>query len=128
MISRRTWIRRGLLALGLLWLPVRAFAKSVAIRLEKTPKLQKTNGWMIIKIEDKNVMFIRDGEDSIRAFNPECTHQNCLVGYNPETGHIECSCHKSSYDLEGKVLSGPAPRALTVYPAKLSEGRIIVTL
>jgi cytochrome b6-f complex iron-sulfur subunit len=130
MESRRGFFRRALgVAAGLLLLPAgRAWGKKLALPLDKVPKLEKVGGWMVVKIKGRQVLLVRDGKDSIRALNPTCTHQQCLVGYEPKTGKIECDCHQSHFDLDGKNLDGPAPEPLTTYPASLSGGRIIIEL
>jgi Rieske Fe-S protein len=130
MESRRAFIT-GLasFAAGLVSLPMgKAWAKKLAISLDKVKKLQKVDGWTILKIKERQILFVRDGQDSIKAMDPVCTHQKCLVGYDPKGKRIACGCHKSHYDLTGKVLDGPAPAPLKTYPAKLSKGRIILTL
>jgi Rieske Fe-S protein len=130
MESRRRflgWLWAG--TLGLFLLPTsRAWAKKMAISLDKAPKLKDVGGWVILKIRERDVMFVRDAAESIRAFDPVCTHQKCLVGYNPQAMRIECGCHKSHYNLDGEVLNGPAPAPLKRFPASLSNNRVIVDL
>lgn len=130
MNGRRLFISQLLAAVGSwFFFPARnARAKKLALPLDKVPKLEKVGGWLIVKIKGRQVLLVRDGRDSIRALNPTCTHQQCLVGYEPKTGKIECDCHQSHFDLDGKNLDGPAPEPLATYPASLSEGRIIIEL
>ena len=105
-----------------------ASPKKVAIPLDKIEKLKEIDGWAILKVKELEIMFIRDAEESVRAFHPVCTHQKCKLGYNPKKKEIECPCHESAFDLEGKPLKGPAKEPLKRYEAKLEGGRIIVTL
>ena len=130
MISRRGFIKLASAATAIAaFIPSSlAFAKKVALKLAKVPKLSKIGGWTILKVKKKDIMFIRDGEDSVKAFNPECTHQACTVGYNHESGYIECPCHNSLFDLEGKVIKGPATEPLERYTASLKDERIIVSI
>ncbi|WP_455389410.1 QcrA and Rieske domain-containing protein, partial [Petrachloros mirabilis] len=37
-----------------------------------------------------------------------------------------CPCHGSVYDVDGKVLAGPAPRSLDVLPSKVEQGKLFV--
>ena len=37
-----------------------------------------------------------------------------------------CPCHTSTFSVEGKVLSGPAPRALDRYTVKIDGGKILI--
>jgi nitrite reductase/ring-hydroxylating ferredoxin subunit len=112
----------------LAWPAAPARAGKVAVGLDKLEKLQEVGGSLTVRIKERDVLLIRDTAETVRAFNPVCTHQQCLVAYKPSAGKIECPCHGSQYTLDGKVLNGPAPAALQVYPATLLEGRVILTL
>ncbi len=48
----------------------------------------------------------------IRAFSTVCPHLGCGIDWNDRTGKFDCPCHDSSFDLQGRCLSGPAPRGL----------------
>ncbi|MCS6329174.1 MAG: Rieske 2Fe-2S domain-containing protein, partial [Nitrospira sp.] len=37
-----------------------------------------------------------------------------------------CPCHGSSFDVNGRVTGGPAPRPLDVLPSKVEGGRLLV--
>ena len=102
--------------------------KKVAIGLAKVEKLTKVGGWAILKVKDRDVLFVRDTEKTIRALDPTCTHQRCTVAFEPKDGVLHCPCHKSAYTLDGKVTDGPAPKPLTVYAASLEGDRIILSL
>lgn len=105
-----------------------AQAKKLAIKLEQVPALKKVGGAAILKLAGKDVMLIRENESRVRALSPICTHRQCYVKYNATKKKIECGCHKSSYDLDGKVLGGPAPAPLPTFPARLDGDRIIITV
>jgi Rieske Fe-S protein len=117
-------------AAGLIAWPARMIgAKKLAVSLDKAEKLKKTGGSTILKIKDREVLFIRETAERIRALSPACTHNKCLVGYNREKNRIDCPCHGSRFDLEGRVLKGPAKEPLATYPAYLDDqGRVIVSL
>ena len=58
------------------------------------------------------------------AFSAVCTHMGCTVA--PAGAKLECPCHGSVYDaLTGKVLSGPAPRALPAVPVTVKDGAVV---
>jgi Rieske Fe-S protein len=48
------------------------------------------------------------------ALSMMCTHEGCPVK-PPVGGIIKCPCHGSQYDLDGKVLQGPAQFPLARY-------------
>ena len=131
--NRRGFIMTaGAYAAGLLLLPARAWAKAkgLAVKLDKAEALKTVGGSVTLKLKGKEILFIRDADTSIRAVNPTCTHKQCTVAYVKAKNRIECPCHASAFDLDGTVTSGPAPRPLETYPAKLQleKNRLIVTV
>jgi Rieske Fe-S protein len=104
--------------------------KRLALGLDKAEKLKEVGGFAILKVQDKDILFIRDTEETVRALNPVCSHKKCLVTYISETKRIACPCHGSNYDLDGKVLKGPSEKPLQVYEATLDlpKARVIFTL
>ena len=131
MYSRRKFLSRSLAAAAALLVAFRARlaqAKTLALSLEKVPKLQEVGGSAILKLDEKQILFVRDGEDSVKALDAVCTHAGCLVSYDQEKGNIACSCHQSAFQLDGKQIAGPAPAPLPSYAARISEGRILVTV
>ena len=60
--------------------------------------------------------------DSARVKKPEwlvvvgvCTHLGCIpLGHEGEFGGWFCPCHGSTYDVSGRIRSGPAPLNLEV--------------
>jgi rieske iron-sulfur protein len=63
-----------------------------------------------------------DGTTGLVAYSAICTHLGCSVFAQPnEEGKIHCPCHGSVFDPNdgGKVLAGPAPRALPSLPIAL---------
>ena len=49
-----------------------------------------------------------------RAIDPRCTHLGCSVEWNPVERSWDCPCHGSRFDVDGRVLDGPAFRPLKV--------------
>jgi menaquinol-cytochrome c reductase iron-sulfur subunit len=76
---------------------------------------QKTSAWLV-KTDGTNVV----------AFNPACTHLGCAYHWDDSAHHFICPCHASTFSLDGRVLSGPAPRPLDQYAAKVEDGKILI--
>jgi Rieske Fe-S protein len=131
MLDRREFLKA--LAAGtvgaLVLLPGRkAFAKKVAVGLDKAQSLKTVGQGALLRIQGTQVLVVRDGETSVRALDPTCTHQGCIVGWDPDAKRVRCPCHASGFDLDGKVLEGPAPKPLRTIPAQLDGDRVILTL
>ena len=63
------------------------------------------------------------------AYTAICTHNGCAIADWLVTEQIlSCSCHSSTFDPKqgGRVVDGPAPRALPALPLTIVEGRLVV--
>lgn len=74
----------------------------------------------------KPAVLIRKSDTEITAISAVCTHLGCIVKYHEEAGQLVCPCHGARYDFTGRVLGGPAPKALTSYAVRLEGGNIVV--
>jgi cytochrome b6-f complex iron-sulfur subunit len=100
----------------------------VAIGLAQVKKLRKVDGWMIVKVRGRQVLLVRDGAESVRAFDPTCTHQQCTVAYNARDRRFDCPCHGASYDLDGKPRDRLPKGPLKRYAARLEGEAILLDL
>ena len=60
------------------------------------------------------------------ALDRQCTHNRCLVGYDPETNEFVCPCHGSRFNFAGEPVSGPARKPLAAY--RIEEGQVNVVV
>jgi Rieske Fe-S protein len=75
------------------------------------------NGFSIVAFGTARVLVLRDSQGNLRATSAKCTHEGCTVQYKADESIIWCACHNGRFDLDGRVLSGPPPRALSVFKA-----------
>lgn len=66
----------------------------------------------ILKADGKKLAVYRDDEGSVHAVSAICTHQGCQVAFNPVERSWDCPCHGSRFDIDGRVLDGPAKKPL----------------
>jgi Rieske Fe-S protein len=50
----------------------------------------------------------RDDDGQLHAVSMRCTHMGCLVRFNAAERSWDCPCHGSRFDVDGRVLEGPA--------------------
>ncbi len=62
-----------------------------------------------------NIIIIRSTDTVYLAFSKVCTHQSCTVTYDAASNQMPCPCHGSVFSIDGGVVNGPAPSALTKY-------------
>jgi cytochrome b6-f complex iron-sulfur subunit len=77
---------------------------------------------------DKKIAVVRDPKDSSKllAVNSACTHKGCVVEWQKTNKEYVCPCHDAKFAADGKVLQGPAKTPLTVYVAKIENGKVLV--
>ena len=87
----------------------------------------KPNSGKIVKFGSRPVLLVRLNETEWRAFSAVCTHLNCTVQYQEQRRQIWCACHNGFYDLNGNVVSGPPPKALEEYVARVRGDEVVVS-
>jgi menaquinol-cytochrome c reductase iron-sulfur subunit len=60
------------------------------------------------------------------AFGPQCTHLGCAYHFQEDQKQFLCPCHASVFALDGKVISGPAPRPLDRYSSKIENKKLFL--
>ncbi len=74
--------------------------------------------------EGKNI-YVFHTAAGFYAISSVCTHLGCIVK-KTDTG-FDCPCHGSTFDLEGKTISGPAPRPLEWFAVSIApDGQLEV--
>jgi glycine/D-amino acid oxidase-like deaminating enzyme/nitrite reductase/ring-hydroxylating ferredoxin subunit len=66
----------------------------------------------ILKVDGKKLAVYRDDNGAVHAVSAVCTHQGCQVSFNPVEQSWDCPCHGSRFDVDGRVLHGPAKKPL----------------
>ena len=75
--------------------------------------------------EDKVIVVNQGG--TLTAISAVCTHLGCLVHWDKAADQIACPCHGAKYKRTGEIISGPQPKPLKLYKAKIDGDTIIIT-
>ena len=99
---------------------------ALRLALAHYPELTADGGSLkvVAKGADDPIYVLALGNRRFAALSPICTHLGCTVEI--EEGRLVCPCHGSNYDREGRVLRGPAERALDRYRAELTADDVLV--
>ena len=73
----------------------------------------------------KSVWAVRKKNSEVAIYSPLCTHLGCGYRWEEDRKVFFCPCHASVFDINGKVLAGPAPRPLDTLPIKIEENNIL---
>jgi menaquinol-cytochrome c reductase iron-sulfur subunit len=74
----------------------------------------------------KAVWAVKQTSGEVTVFAPMCTHLGCGYRWEDAEARFQCPCHGSLFDIDGRVLGGPAPRPLDRLPSKVENGRLLV--
>ena len=79
---------------------------------------------------EKKIAVVRDPKDKnkILAVNTTCTHKGCAVAWQSDKKQYVCPCHDAEFSADGAVLGGPAKKPLEIYPAKIENGQVLVSI
>ncbi len=67
---------------------------------------------------------IKHSPTEATVYSPICPHLSCRYAW--EKNQFNCPCHGSLFDVNGKVVGGPAPRPLDTLPYKIEGGELYV--
>ena len=79
---------------------------------------EKTTAWVVKLSDAQNAQVV--------AYSPQCTHLGCAYHWDENRNYFLCPCHTSIFDVDGAVVSGPAPRALDRYETKVENGKLLL--
>ena len=69
-------------------------------------------------------VYLLRSDNTVKALNVACPHAGCFVTLAPNGSRFVCPCHKSSFDLDGRVNdpASPSPRDLDVLDVEIRGG------
>ncbi|MBI2534376.1 MAG: Rieske 2Fe-2S domain-containing protein [Deltaproteobacteria bacterium] len=100
-------------------------ARSVTLSLK--PKEVKPNSGQIFRFGSQPGILVKTQAGELKAFSAACTHLACIVQYRSDISHIWCACHNGHFDLNGKNIEGPPPKALEEYAVNVRADQIVVS-
>jgi cytochrome b6-f complex iron-sulfur subunit len=92
----------------------------ITLNLAEFPQLQ-TAGGLIGRapgVADP-IAIAFDADKRPLAVIATCTHMACPLRYNALNATLDCVCHGSSFETDGRVISGPATKRLRVLQSEL---------
>lgn len=137
-MTRRTWARVLLAAIAAsattLFYPILRYVtpppdagSSATEALAGTVGELAPNSGKTFRFGTRPALLVRLASGEYRSMSAVCTHLGCTVQYRPESKQIWCACHNGCYDLSGKNVSGPPPRALDNYDVQVRGQEIYVS-
>jgi menaquinol-cytochrome c reductase iron-sulfur subunit len=85
----------------------------------------RVDGWRVLN-EKTTAWVVRTDEQNVIAYTPQCTHLGCAYHWEAGSNQFLCPCHTSTFSIDGKVTSGPAPRPLDRYVTRIDGNKILI--
>lgn len=107
---------------GAVWVPaapIKDIPLGVPTPIEYAQRAK--DGWVRAENRRSAWVFTQDGQNFV-AYDPRCTHLGCAYTWKSNRKQFFCPCHDGIFDINGKVVSGPPPRALDRYETKVMSG------
>ncbi len=85
------------------------------------------NAWTRSPNEPLGAVFLRrTGPETVEALHAVCPHAGCQVVFASETRDFQCPCHKSSFDLAGRIsqANSPSPRDMDTLELEIRDREI----
>ncbi|MBD3275878.1 MAG: Rieske 2Fe-2S domain-containing protein [Candidatus Marinimicrobia bacterium] len=103
----------------------------VVIHLDKAFTLQEPGHAAELDLPEHSVQIIlvHKSKNQYYALSKLCTHAYRNVGYIHEREVLQCTNFShATFDLQGKVLKGPAKKPLKSYTIRQFENRLIISI
>src|SRR5215469_5486988 len=138
VLSRRSWMRMVFATIAgscaALVYPITRYlvpppelAVTAGEALAGTVGEMPPNSGKTFRFGSRPALLVRLATGEYRSMSAVCTHLGCTVQYRPESQQVWCACHNGCYDLNGKNVSGPPPRALDSYIVQIRGQEIYVS-
>jgi Rieske Fe-S protein len=73
-----------------------------------------------------SVWAVKHSPSEVTVYSPICPHAGCYYNWSSQLRRFACPCHASVFEINGKVVSGPAPRPLDALPSKIDNGALFI--
>ena len=99
----------------------------IALTVDSSSPLASTGGAAVVQYQSGYLLVARTGDTSFSALSAICTHQACLINAKAGSDYV-CTCHGSTFDSSGRVLSGPAPVSLRQFATSFDAASSTLTI
>jgi menaquinol-cytochrome c reductase iron-sulfur subunit len=93
--------------------------------VEMVFRRNRIDGWRVLS-EKSAAWAVKLKNGEVVAFAPQCTHLGCAYHWDDPKKQFLCPCHNSVFAIDGRVISGPAPRPLDRFEAKVQNNKLML--
>jgi cytochrome b6-f complex iron-sulfur subunit/menaquinol-cytochrome c reductase iron-sulfur subunit len=86
----------------------------------------RRDAWTLDKNVELGAAWLERRGSNVLAWSTVCPHLGCAVDRSASGPGFNCPCHDSSFDPDGRCLTGPSPRALDALATRVEDGFVLV--
>jgi cytochrome b6-f complex iron-sulfur subunit len=98
----------------------------ITLSIDANSPLSAVGSAALVQTSIGDFLVARTAQSSFVALSAICTHQTCTITGFGNQNYV-CPCHGSTFDVNGRVLAGPAPASLRQYPAQFTNGILTIS-
>ena len=98
----------------------------ITLAIDASSPLSTVGSAALVQTTIGDFLVARTAQNSFVALNAICTHQTCTITGFGNQNYV-CPCHGSTFDVNGRVLGGPASAPLHQYPTQFTGGILTIT-
>ena len=103
-----------------------AVGSGATLAIDASSPLATVGGAALVQTPFNAFLVSRTTAKAFVALTAICTHQTCTItGFGSQ--QYVCPCHGSTFDVNGRVLGGPAPFALHQYATQYTNGVLTIS-
>jgi cytochrome b6-f complex iron-sulfur subunit len=101
-------------------------SSGITLTIDASSPLSAVGSAALMQTSIGDFLVAHTAQSSFVALSATCTHQTCTITGFGNQNYV-CPCHGSTFDINGRVLGGPAPAALHQYPTQFANGVLTIT-
>jgi cytochrome b6-f complex iron-sulfur subunit len=98
----------------------------ITLTIDSSSPLSAVGSAALVQTSIGDFLVAHTAQSSFVALSAICTHQTCTITGFGNQNYV-CPCHGSTFDINGRVLAGPAPAPLHPYPNQFTSGVLTIT-
>jgi Rieske Fe-S protein len=98
----------------------------ITVQVDAASPLSAVGSAALVHTSIGDFLVAHTAQTTFVALNAICTHQTCTITGFGNQNYV-CPCHGSTFDVNGRVLGGPAPSPLRQYPSQFASGVLTIT-
>ena len=98
----------------------------ITLTIDASSPLSTVGSAALVQTSIGDFLVAHTAQNAFVALSAICTHQTCTISGFGNQNYV-CPCHGSTFDVNGRVLGGPAPAPLHQYPTQFASGVLKIT-